>query len=443
MGKTKQESAAGQRRREIHYCIVEAMIRPVYIGWPMFPVKLHRCVDNRGENIIYEESQDGIVRSVSLARIDALIAAYWKLVIYETEHFLGVMSADDVLKIRKLWLVTAPAKEGQFPLLTWASDPRPAHHKMPFDPTPPECIAPTPLFDELMSRTSNRMALKAWVGGLFDDRSQRQQYVWIYGDGKNGKGSLIRAISAALGSVVSSEEAPGRESKHWSWGLLGKRLIVFADCNNASFVTTGLFKSLTGEDRIRVEIKGGAILSLEIPAKFLFSSNNKPRISGSTADVRRIIYCSITPLAMAVEDEEYEERLALEVRDFLSQCWLAYMEATKGNPRRQYKTDGADELKAVISETEYEFEAFVDEYLAFDRDENGKLSPDYAAKQIWTRLGVMTEVMAAAGFREARERSALRQYLERKHEISSSVFKDKATNKAIRGFNYVDTRKRV
>lgn len=430
-GKSRSNASRG---KEAHMLVVDRMLKG------LFPVKLHRWIDHRGENLIYEESERGIVKEIAGARLEADIAAYWRsLQDADIGVPLPVLGADDATKVRKLWLVLAPAHREPFPLLTWASDWRPAYHKAPFDPKARDDVKPTPLFDALIARISNGATLMAWIGGIFDEKSQRQQYIWIYGGGGDGKGALIRALERAMAPVMQNEEPPARDSKHWTWGLVGKRLIVFADCNNASFVNSGLFKSLTGEDRIRVEIKGGAILSMDLAAKYLFTSNNRPRIPGTKANTRRIIYCEITPTEHF--DPSYEDQLADELHDFLSKCWHAHLDATHGNPRRFYSPE-TEKVNELVAETENEYAAFVEDYLAFDRDENGKLSSVVSAKHRVLRSGDMKSLMTHAGFKTEHERHLLREYLLARHGISPTVKWVEMENvrnesKSVRGYHGV------
>lgn len=410
---TAQKNQQEKRKfRDIHYQVASAMAgKP--LGWHYFPVKLHRMVDSRGENLAYVEDDRGIVREVSNAYLNSTIAYYWDKILPTGDRpvYLGSVSAGDCDKTRNLWFAMAPAIKRPFPLVTWASDPRPAHHKVAFDPEPVAELPP--LFHDLMERTTNARALMAFIGSIFEEQSFRQQYVWIYGGGRNGKGALIRCLGDLLGSVYASEEAPTGESKHWTWGLLGKRLVVFADCNNASFVTSGRFKSLTGEDKIRVEIKKGAILSLDIPAKYMFTSNARPRVSSTTADMRRIIYSYIAPVSLENEVEDYEEKLAEEFPDFVSACWFAYLEMTAGNPKRKLEVSNDDEVMDLARDSEHEYESFVDGYL------NVISYPDSTPfnERKYVRPERMKELMSLSGFKSTYEREGVRKYLERVHGV--------------------------
>lgn len=412
----KQEK--GPKAKDIHHSVVAAMLgrNPV---WPPFPAMLHKVIDHRGEALIYVE-REGVVRELSPLGVESIIADYWLRVLPDGPRpvILGALAADDATKIRKLWLVSARARKNDFPMVVWHSDPRPAHHRLPFDPIPVDQMQnAAPLFAELMARTSNAAGLMAFIGSLFDDRSQRQQYVWMYGEGGNGKGALLRALTSALGPVVGSEQVPGMGDRFWTSGLIGKRLVYFPDCNNASFVTSGLFKSLSGEDSIRVEIKAGAIMTMEMPLKFIFVSNKKPHISSQKSDKRRIIFCGVGEVGTHVDG--YERKLRAEIPAILSACWWAYKAETSGNPDALYPIENATDIEELAAEAEHEYEAFVDQYCGFCDDDLSK--PDKEKPYVST--GDLKDEMIRAGFKDEFSRRRLRDYLGQRHNLKTKLVK--------------------
>ena len=152
----------------------------------------------------------------------------------------------------------------------------------------------TPTWDLIISRMSNADAFTAWVGSLFDETSYQQQYVWLHGKGNEGKGCINRFLMRVFGPAYCAKQPKERGDKFWTHDLLGKRLVVFPDCNDSAFVASGLFKSMTGGDPIPVEAKGEMAYTTRLAAKYLIISNERPDLSSETADRRRIIYCEMT-----------------------------------------------------------------------------------------------------------------------------------------------------
>jgi len=408
----KEQPEVKGSNKPVHMAIVNSMMGENPL-WPVFPAKLHKVVDRAGNSVIYEEDAAGIVNMVSLAQVEAHVANYWMNVLPESKTrpvMLGDMTADDAVKVRRLWVTLAPPVKKPFKLLAWKSDPEPAHQKVGFDPMQMgvDIDAMAPCFSELMGRTSNAMGLMAWIGSLFDHQSQRQQYVWLYGMGGNGKGAMIRVLDRVLGPVAASEQIPKGENRFWTSGLLDKRLIVFPDCNNASFVTSGLFKSLTGEDSIRIERKGEAVYKVNLFGKFLFSSNDRPRITAQASDLRRVLFCKVGPVPPDAIKKDYEAHLEAETPAFISYCWEAYQAMTNGDPRCLYDVENTEEIGELAQATEHEYSTFVDKFLDVrDYEDSTPLN-----KRSYINTGDMHGFMLQFGFHTEYERRKCRLYLE-------------------------------
>ncbi len=186
------------------------------------------------------------------------------------------------------------------------------------------------MFNELLGRVTNHHALKCFIGSLLNENSDMQQYVWLHGKGENGKGALSRFLHKVFGEAYSSQIPPLSGDKFWTSMILGKRLVVFPDCNNQGFVTSGLFKSLTGGDPVRCEQKQQPAFTRIMTAKYLFLSNERPNLSSEKADQRRIIYCEVGQITVDA-DPKYEAKLWLEGGAFLASCMVAYAEACPEN----------------------------------------------------------------------------------------------------------------
>lgn len=254
---------------------------------------------------------------------------------------------------------------------------------------------PTPLWDELMGRITNSDCLMAWFGSIFVDQSNIQQYVWLHGEGNDGKGSIARFFKKVLAHLYSSQVPPSANDKFWTYQIKDARLVVFEDCNNTSFVTSGLFKSLTGGDWVRGEIKGGAALSLLIRAKYLFLSNEKPDISSERADNRRIIYCTVTPFK-GEQDAQYEAGLWDEAGAFLHKCLAMYSKLAPNHGPIHANTDLLDE---VVATNEERFSSFL--------EANFHVGPTYRCEPH------MLQNLMNKEFKTRKEQSHFRAYLER------------------------------
>jgi hypothetical protein len=207
-----------------------------------------------------------------------------------------------------------------------------------------------------------------FIGSLMDEHSPRQQYVWLHGDGGRGKGTLLRFLRRVLGPSFSAE-TPGGD-KFWTYGLVGKVLVGFAECDDAKFTTKAIFKSITGGDPVRVEGKGIPAFTATLCCKVIFASNSKPEISGSEADRRRIIYCDVGPRPEGQGmSDDYEELLWAEASHFLHDCRRLYMK----NGRNPIPVGDPEMLLALISENEERFETIFNTY--FEAVPKGEIEP--------------------------------------------------------------------
>jgi hypothetical protein len=266
---------------------------------------------------------------------------------------LGILDLTDqnVTGCARYWFkITQPIPEP--PMFGWVGEQELCMRRIPFE----RKIGPTPIWDELLGRITNAEAFRIWIGSVLAEDSDMQQYVWLYGQGGEGKGAISRFLARALGHTHSSQQPPNLGDRFWTWGIRNSRLVVFADCNNTKFVTSGLFKSLSGADPVRIEIKGGAISHQLIKAKYLFLSNEKPDLSSETADKRRIIYCTAQPFYGKI-DPCYQKKLWEEGGYFLSKCLEMYREKCPNG--EQINADSCD-IDDVISTNEEIFASFLE-----------------------------------------------------------------------------------
>lgn len=319
--------------------------------WRPFPGRYIAMVHQTSDPIYFQLKEGNILSRVSSKYLGGIIMKYWQTTPATCGQRLLAGDADQVVKF--FGHLSEPFTDPISPVL-FKSEFGYCFRRLPFDPKE----GPTPTFDEMMSRTSNVPALKAWIGSLFDPDSERQQYCWIYGDGMNGKSSLAKFLQNIFEDSATSAQPPARfGDRFWSSQFLGKRLAVLPDCNDYTFVNSGLFKSHTGDDFIPIEEKNRGVYCVMPTWKFLILSNAKPSIEGEASAVRRAIYCEMQPIVTKrVADRSYQARLAAEASAFIYQCIEAYktMAPDGGSIETdaqitQELTDAAEERWAFIA----------------------------------------------------------------------------------------------
>lgn len=262
-----------------------------------------------------------------------------------------------------LLLVDKLHVKGEVKTFAFKSDPALAFCRIPFDPVVVEEVPEN--WAKLLSNFTNTEAVMMWIGSLFFPKSDRSQYLWLYGKGGNGKSTMAKIISSVLGSFVRYEQVPAKDDKYWTFGLLGKRLIVMDDCNKYGFIKEGIFKSLTGSSKVRVEQKFGQSYDADLDCKFLFTSNEMPMVSNQLADQRRLIFSSALNQTKFEYDKDFEARLKEEIPLFISVCMEKFKAACSDGRPIPSNQEEALELGNCFNE---EIECWVESMFNYEAD---------------------------------------------------------------------------
>lgn len=201
-------------------------------GLPPFPHKFHVVEPEDGVRLLVLEKPNRVACYCAQEGLAGAILRYCNRL--GKSRFM--LTFDDAKNAAKVWMHTVesipePAAVAEL------SDERLAFHRLPFD-VPRETFDTPPLFEEFLSRCTNRLALAAFIGSLFEPDADRQQYVWIHGAGDNGKGSLAYVLKNVLGRSFHSETVPDPKrgpNSFWTSAFVGKRLVLFPECSNPQF----------------------------------------------------------------------------------------------------------------------------------------------------------------------------------------------------------------
>lgn len=138
-----------------------------------------------------------------------------------------------------------------------------------------------PSFDGFLSQVFHPDYIRmAWemIGYLMYSGNPLQVAFLLYGEGGNGKGTLIRVIESILGkhnlAAESLDDLNG--NRFSSVNLYGKIANIAGDIDGTYQESTANFKKLTGEDMIAAERKFGQRFKFENWAVPLFSANKIP-----------------------------------------------------------------------------------------------------------------------------------------------------------------------
>jgi len=340
---------------------IVAKFAGLYSPLPNAPRQI-RLAEVAGIPMLCEEATTGrLLRKISDYEIIRIISEYINIIKVDPE-FTASYDGYDVNKTRQL----GDYLHAHLPVLRdvapvrFLSDTGFCFRRLDFDLT--EEASEHTALDGFLSRCSDPQAVGQWIGSLFVE-SPREQYLWLHGEGGDGKSTLVKFLARLLGDGYKSRVVPQPGDRFWTSGIIGASLVAFNDTNNYGFPASGLFKSLTGGDAIQIEEKGKPLKNATISAKFIFTSNEKPKLSSERADRRRAIYIEVSALPDEDRDFNIDTVLWNDRANIISQCVSLYnrMKTAGG----QIKCD-LSKLDELISDNEMEFDAvyekwFVDE----------------------------------------------------------------------------------
>lgn len=186
------------------------------------------------------------------------------------------------------------------------------------------------------------------------------------GTGRNGKGTLFRALANAIGpyySAIPSDmliEKGHQAHPTEKADLAGKRLVVSAEISAGVALDEGLVKDITGADRVKARFMGKDFFEFDPSHTLWICCNEKPRIRGTDTGIwRRIkVIPFLTTVPIESIDRWLDDKLKAE-RDIVL-TWaiegaMAYLHQGLGDcsavdeSTREYK-HGEDVLKMALED---------------------------------------------------------------------------------------------
>lgn len=345
VSKERQKLSSDERipKVEIYRLYSDALNHTARWSLPKFPRTFRPVLTADQKRLIVEVGEDKVCSYVSPEVVMSELLRYWSLHASSLPAFwLDARGAENVLAYWRLNsdVISEPAA------FAWADEDIYCFSKLPFSYQ--RGVACPEIFQEFLSRTTNAEALVRFVGSLFYPESDRQQYVWMYGGGNNGKGSFARLLYRALGRGYKALSVPDPSSyRFFTSQLIAGRLGVFGEVNSPKFVTSALFKQCTGNEPMAIENKGKDSYTAMLTIKFLLLSNSLPALSSEKADLRRIIFCEVKEISGEVRPN-YEQELWDNAQNILSYCRDQYEVhvAARGHTSLVVDRSAEDELTA-------------------------------------------------------------------------------------------------
>lgn len=210
---------------------------------------------------------------------------------------------------------------------------------------------PPETFAQMLARCETpamAVSLTRWVGSVLDVESDRSEYLYMHGEGNDGKSTLLHALQIALGNAATVMSTDTLKNDHGSTALEGKRLVCFNEENQAGFAKSATLKRLTGDDSHLINPKNSQLRVAMLQCKVMYVSNFAPSIHGGKADLRRLAYVKLKSFA-GEADYSYKGRMVTQANDILAYCWTQYREWRKENPHA--RIGSAEALEEVSDES--------------------------------------------------------------------------------------------
>ena len=151
--------------------------------------------------------------------------------------------------------------------------------------------------NELLNYTLNRLAcndpevralLEEMVGYCLYRRNELGKAFILIGDKSNGKSTFLHVVKNMLGDRnIASLDLKELGDRFKTAELFGKLANIGDDIGDEFIANASVFRKLVTGERVNVERKGQDPFEFNNYAKFLFSTNNIPRMKDKTGAVQR------------------------------------------------------------------------------------------------------------------------------------------------------------
>jgi P4 family phage/plasmid primase-like protien len=146
--------------------------------------------------------------------------------------------------------------------------------------------------------------------------------ILLYGEGRNGKGTILRLIEKLIPAefVAHVELQNLQKDKFAKAQLFGKILSIVGDMSSKTLYDPTVFKQITGQDTISAEFKYGNAFSFTSQATLLFAANKLPVPDDTSRGFfERILIVPFDKMSLEKHevDDSIEPRMHLELEGVL------------------------------------------------------------------------------------------------------------------------------
>jgi len=182
-----------------------------------------------------------------------------------------------------------------------------------FDPDA-KCPQWRDFLNEVLERDEERVhLLQEWFGYCLTRNTGEQKFIFMEGEGRNGKGVVCQILTDVLGEEnVSNVPLEAFGDKFQLATTIGKLLNISTEAVDLPRSAETTLKALTGGDRMYFDLKNLTGVNVHPSARFLFTGNNRPKFQDRTDGVwRRLI---LMPFRINITEEKMDKQLVEKLR---------------------------------------------------------------------------------------------------------------------------------
>lgn len=321
-----------------------------------------------GGYFFVEHMPDRTIRKVSEEHVTLHVIKYLQNYIGDTHPQFRFFNNTDPVKIIDYFKNAAdPIQSRDCKQIATIEDDALAFSRLPWGFNSCDSLDYTPTFKYVLSSVEyGTESLLAFIGSIFDESSDKSQYLYLFGEGGSGKSSITAFLRRILRRAAVVTEPPKFGDRFFMSTILNKRLVIFNDVEDYKVVTSPEVKTLTGDSTVFVDVKGKTGFNAEVNAKLMLCSNHEPGISSKTADTRRIIPVKMAAPSSGPKFSTYDmgENMYAEAQNFLSLCWNTYKKLREGATIPVVK----EEIDNIAASNESQFHEVFDKFLFLDGD---------------------------------------------------------------------------
>jgi putative DNA primase/helicase len=180
--------------------------------------------------------------------------------------------------------------------------------------------APRPVFDAFLERIlpdkELRDFMQRWFGYAMTGDTSEQKLAFLYGQGRNGKSTLIDVVALIMADYAStipietltgSEQRKGSDATPDLVRLPGARFVRASEPEQGQKMKESLIKALTGGEAIMIRRMMQEFVEIVPQFKLTISGNYKPEVRGADDGIWRRIM--LIPFLEQIPAEEVDRQL--------------------------------------------------------------------------------------------------------------------------------------